>query len=263
MALPGMTTCSRSRRHRAEPAALPVRHTGGGRRAQLSRNRPESRGLHHPPHDLLRARHAGRGEFLRPHRHRRAAPDVRRPYRRGATRQRGLMDASAIRRRDRGRPALRPRRRRHEGRDRGLHRRHARLSRRQRRQAARGRQRLDLVPDHRRRGERRDQRHAEAARLGREARRDLRSLHSRRAEQPRNARRHHQDRPARLAERHADRARQAGPRRLSRARRQSGHRSGRADLGAEGRAARQRLRSCSIRPISNSSRSISATRPSI
>ena len=54
------------------------------------------------------------------------------------------------------------------------------------------------------------------------------------------ARRHHQDRPARLAERHARGHRQAGPRRLSAPRRQSGARPRHADERADGRAARPR-----------------------
>ena len=49
-----------------------------------------------------------------------AAPHLmlRRPYRRGAARRREGLDAPAVRRRDRGRRALRPRRGRHEGRHR-------------------------------------------------------------------------------------------------------------------------------------------------
>ncbi len=95
---------------------------------------------------------------------------------------------------------------------------------------------LDLAPDHRRRGERRGQRHDQAAAVGGGARRDIRSLRARRAEQRRGARRHHQDRPARLAQRHAGRHRQAGPRRLSRSRRQSDPRPGHADRRAAGAA---------------------------
>ena len=112
-----------------------------------------------------------------------------------------------------------------KGGDRLLRRGRARLSRGARRQA----ERLDLVPDHRRRGRRRGQRHRQAAGMGGGARREVRPLHSRRADQSAGARRHDQDRPARLAERHADRHRQAGPRRLSGARRQSGARHRRAD----------------------------------
>ena len=47
-----------------------------------------------------------------------AASDVRRPYRRGAAGRRERLDASALCRRGAGRPALRPRRGRHERRHR-------------------------------------------------------------------------------------------------------------------------------------------------
>ncbi len=66
--------------------------------------------------------------------------------------------------------------------------------------------------------------------------------HSGRADQSADARRHDQDRPARLAERHADRHRHAGARRLSGTRRQSGARHRRADRRDQRRAARQRHR---------------------
>ena len=91
---------------------------------------------------------------------------------------------------------------------------------------------LDLVPDHRRRGRHRGQRHREAAAMGGRARREIRPLHSGRADQSADARRHDQDRPARLAERHAGRHRHAGARRLSGARRQSGARPRHADRRA-------------------------------
>ena len=64
---------------------------------------------------------------------------------------------------------------------------------------------------------------------------------------PAGARRHHQDRPARLAQRRAGGDRQAGPRRLSAACRQSGARPGQADERADGRAARPRQRA--FRPV--------------
>ena len=162
---------------------------------------------------------------------------VRRTYRRGAAGQRNVVVASAVCRRSRGRHALRPRRGRHEGRHRRFRRRGARLSRRQWRQA----ERLDLAPDHRRRGERRGQRHHQASEMGGRARRKIRSLHSRRAEQCRSRGRHHQGRTARLAQRHADRHRPPGPRRLSRARRQSDPRACHADRRVAG-AARPRQR---------------------
>ena len=95
------------------------------------------------------------------------------------------------------RRAVRPRRGRHEGRDRLQDRGDARPSRRQRRQA----QRVDLVPDHRGRGRRRDQRQPEAPEVGGRARRKVRPLRAGRARQRGGARRHHQARAARLAER--------------------------------------------------------------
>ena len=169
------------------------------------------------------------------------------------------MDAPAVRRRDRRRHALRPRRGRHEGRGRLRAGGRARSPRRARRQA----QGLDLVPDHRRRGKHRRQRHREAPEMGGRARRNLRSLHPGRAEQCGGARRHHQGRPARLAQRHAGHHRQAGPRRLSGARRQSGARAGHADERADGGAARPRQRTVRSPRTSNSPRSTSATPSSI
>ena len=44
--------------------------------------------FHRAPHDVFGCRHAGRREFLCPHRRQRAASDVRRPHRCGAARQR-------------------------------------------------------------------------------------------------------------------------------------------------------------------------------
>ena len=215
--------------------------------------------LRRPSRHLRRAGHGAGREPLRPHRRRRPASRVRRPHRRGAAGRAGEMDASAVRRRDRGRHALRPRRGRHEGRDRLCAGRRARSSRRARRQA----QGLDLVPDHRRRGRHRRQRHGEAAQMGGRARRKIRPLHPGRAEQRGGARRHHQDRPARLAERHAGHHRQAGPRRLSGARRQSGARTGHADERADGRRRSTKAARISTRRTSNSPRSISAIPSSI
>ena len=103
-----------------------------------------------------------------------------------------------------GAELVRPRRGRHERRHRLRGRRRARSSRCARRQA----ERLDLVSDHRRRGRHRGQRHAQAFDMGGRARREVRPLPAGRAEQCRGARRHHQDRPARLAQRPPDRHRQ-------------------------------------------------------
>ena len=144
------------------------------------------------------------------------------------------LEPPAVRRRHRRRHPLRPRRRRHEGRGRLRGGRQPRSSGRARRPA----EGLDLVPDHRRRGEHRRQRHHQAPAMGGRARRALRPLHPRRAEQCLLDRRHHQGRPARLAQRHAGDHRQAGPRRLSAARRQPGARAGRPDGRADGGAAR-------------------------
>ena len=121
---------------------------------------------------------------------------------------------------------------------------------------------LDLVPDHRRRGGHRGQRQPQAVEMGGRARRKIRPLRAGRAGQRRRAGRHHQARPPRLAERRAGRHRQAGPRRLSAPRRQSGARAGQADERADGRAARRRAATSSIRRTWNSPRSTSAIRRS-
>ncbi len=164
-----------------------------------------------------------------------AASDVRRAHRRRSGRRRGHLVAPALRRRDRRRHALRPRRGRHEGRHRLRGRGHARL-----RLAAALAQGLDLVPDHRRRGRHRGQRHREAPAMGGCARRKIRPLHPGRADEHHRTWRHHQDRPTRLAERHAGRDRQAGPRRLSRARRQPRARAHCVDDHADGGTDRSR-----------------------
>ena len=75
-------------------AALPLGDAGRGRRAGAARNRAGRRRLRGPPPHLLRARHRAGRKPLRPHRHRRAASRVRRPYRRGAARRRGRLVAS-------------------------------------------------------------------------------------------------------------------------------------------------------------------------
>ena len=131
------------------------------------RARAARRGLHGASRDLRGGRHRPDREPLCAHRHGGAAPDVRRPYRRGAARRRGEMDPPAVRRRGRGRRALRPRRRGHERLDRLQDRRDARLS-----GGAWQSERLDLVPDYRRRGRHRGQRHDQAAAMGGGARRE-------------------------------------------------------------------------------------------
>ncbi len=202
----GIETDRRSRRPHPRAGALPVGDAGGRRRAGVPGKDAEGRGLHRASHDLQRAGHRRHRESVCPDRHQRAASDVCRAYRRGADRRREALVASAVFRRGRRRPAVRPRRGRHEGRHRLRGGGGARSSRGERRQA----ERLDLVPDHRRRGKHRGQRHHQAAQMGGRQGREIRPLHPAGAEQRQCARRHHQDRPARLAQRHADRHRHAG-----------------------------------------------------
>ncbi len=120
------------------------------------------------------------------------------------------------------------------------------------------RQRLDLVPDHRRRGRHRRQRHRQADAMGGRARRKIRSLRARRTQQCRGTRRLHQDRPPRLAVRHAVCRWRAGACRLPAPRVKSdpGHRG--ADHRARQRAARSGQRRNSSRRIWSSPRSMSA-----
>ena len=134
-------------------------------------------GFELPPRHLRRARHRRYRQSLCPHRHRGAAHHLCRPYRRGAARRRNRMDAWRVLRRGEGRLSLWPRRGRHEGRHRLQRRRGAAISRRQWRQA----KRLDLVPDHRRRGRHLRQRHHQAVEMVRRARREIRPLRARRA----------------------------------------------------------------------------------
>ena len=152
------------------------------------------------------------------------------------------MDARRVLRRGEGRFSLWSRRGRHEGRHRLQRRCGARLSERQWRQAAKGRQRLDLVSDHRGRRGHFGQRHHQASEMVRRARRKIRPLRARRAVECRGPWRLHQDRPPRLAVRHALCRRRAGPRRLSASRRQSGAGYFAADRGALRRATRSRQR---------------------
>ncbi len=101
---------------------------------------------------------------------------------------------------------------------------------------------LGLAADHRRRGRPVDQRHRQAARMGGSAWRDLGRGDRRRADQSGRARRHDQDRPARLDLRHRHRAWPAGPCRLSASRRQSGARDDDAARRAAGAGLRRRDR---------------------
>ena len=149
---------------------------------------------------------------------------------------------------------VRPRRRRHEGRHRLQRRGCARLSRRKRRPA----ERLDLVPDHRRRGRHRRQRHREAVAMGGGARREIRSLRIGRTQQCRGTWRLHQGRPPRFAVGHALRRWHPGPCRLSASRVESGAGHSGADRGAERASRSTTAARISSRPISNSPRSMSA-----
>ena len=119
---------------------------------------------------------------------------------------------------------------------------------------------LDQLSRHRRRGRPLDQRHGQASRLGAREGRTLRSLHRRRADQRRGARRHDQARPARLADRTARPAWPAGPRRLSAYRRQSDPRARAGSLGACSRLRSTPATPTSSRRTSKSSASTSAIR---
>ena len=98
------------------PSVTPDR----GRRARYLAGGAGAGGLCRPPRDLRRARDSTVENLYARIGDRAAPSDVRRPHRRGAAGRRGGLDASAVRRRDRRRRALRPRRRRHEGRHRLL-----------------------------------------------------------------------------------------------------------------------------------------------
>ena len=161
------------------------------------------------------------------------ASDVCGPHRRRAGRRRGSVDASALLGCHLRRPDVWPRRRRHEGRHRLLRRR----GRTPRRQAWHD-QGIGLVPDHRRRGRPGDQRHGKTARMGGGEGRRLGCGDRRRADQSGSARRHDQDRPARLDLRPGDGQRKARTCSLSAARRQPGARP----AAACRRAARSGLR---------------------
>ena len=107
---------------------------------------------------LRGCRHAAGRESLRRDRQGRAPRHLRRPCRCRPARPGGALALSALLRDDRRRQALRPRRRRHEGRARRDGRRRAPL-----REAARLRfRRPALLPRHRRRGGAGGERHAEA-----------------------------------------------------------------------------------------------------
>ena len=163
---------------------------------------------------------------------------LRRPCRRGAAGRGQAVEPPALCRGDRRRAPIRPRRRRHEGRDSLLHRRRARLRQEQRPRA----RRLDLAAHHRRRGRSGHQRHAQGAGLDEGARRAARPLSGRRAHQRQAHRRGDQDRPARQPERLAEGDRRARPRRLSASRQQPGQGPGQDPVALLRRAARLRQR---------------------
>ena len=195
---------------------MPLRHTGGRRRAHCARRDARATRLRRRPGELPRGRHAGCRQPLCAPRPRRPTPDVRRAHRCRAGRGRGRVVRAPLCGRNRRRPADRPRRRRHEGRHRLFHR--GSRAARARRKAGRE---LRLAAHHRRRGRPLDQRHRQADRMGGCARRALGRRDRRRADQHRRDRRHDQDRPARVSFRHDHSSRGAGTRRLSASGRQS------------------------------------------
>ena len=153
---------------------------------------------------------------LRPLRRGRAQFRLRRPYRRRAGRRRRRWRFDPFAARDRRRAALWPRRLRHEGRASPPRRR--RLALRRQRSRSQGSISFLITGDEEGPAINGTVKLLDwALREGRA----VRPLHRRRADHPRRARRHDQDRPARLAQRPDHRQRPPGPCRLSAARRQS------------------------------------------
>ena len=225
---------------RARPGAdrLRERDPGDGRGVRCARGHARPARLRMPP--LHRRRGAADGPVENCLAVRRG-PDglaplrLCRPSRRRAA-GRGLGERR-LRARDSRRPALRARRGRHEGCDRGDGRGRGRYP-------ARGRH--DQLHHHRRRGRPRDPRHARADRPDPRARRNARPVPRRRADQRQPARRHDEDRPARLDQHLARGRRRAGPRRLSAPGRQS-------DPAGWWRCSPNSTRSCSTRGPTGSS----------
>ena len=208
-----------ARLHRPRPDPLPLGDAGRCRRAGVLENLLKGAGFDGASRHLRRARHRRIDNLYARIGDQRAAPHLRRPYRRGAAGRRGRMDPWRVRRRDQGRRALRPRRRRHEGRHRLQRRGGAAIISRDHGGKPKGSISFLITGDEEgiavngtikllqwaaARGEKFDH-----CVLGEptnvEALGDM-----------------HQDRPARLAVRHAVCRRHAGPRRLSAPRRQSG-----------------------------------------
>ncbi len=223
----------RSRRQPRHADPLPLRHAGRGRRAGSASRHACAARLFRRAAGVFGRGNAGRRKSLRPAFRQRAASDVCRPYRRRAARRRDIVAPSAVFGRGGRRRDVRARRGRHEGRHRLL-----RGGGCAPRRAPRQPWRLGVAADHRRRGRPLDQRHAETAGMGGRQGRELGRGDRRRADQPERARRHDQDRPARLAFRRGDGQGRAGALGLPASGRQ--RRARRGDAG--GRAARSALR---------------------
>ena len=204
--------------------------------------------------EILRAGHARRPQSLRALRDAATESRLRRPRRRRAAGRRLALALSPVLSQGGGRSALGPGRCGHEGRRRGGGRGGALLRR------PRALRRIDQLSRHRRRGGPVDQRHGEAARLGADEGRTIRPLHRRRADLRRRARRHDQERPARLADGAPDPAWTARPCRLSAYRGQSGEEARAGARRAHRAAARSSATRTSTRRTSRSSRSTSAMR---
>ncbi len=143
------------------------------------------------PYRRVDAGNAGYSEPLGALRWRRASFLLRGAHRCGAAGGTCALACRSVRCRDSGRSSDRPRRRRHERRDRGVCRGERRLYRR-----VPGFRRFDQPADHRRRGGTFGQRYDQGARPAGRTRADPRRLSRRRTHQRTGPGRHHQGRPA-------------------------------------------------------------------
>ena len=157
-----------------------------GRRDRAAAGLARAQRLYLPSHDVLRARHTRHREPLRAPRHARAQPLLRRAYRRRPGRRLAAWTVATVCRRGARRRALRARRRRHEGRDRLLHRGRAAPSRSHQKASSNGSLSLLITGDEE---GARAQRHHQGARLAEAAGREARCLHRRRAFEPCRGRR--------------------------------------------------------------------------